>query len=41
MAAVGARTSRIEIGTVVIDMCYENPFYLVEDAGATNKYGGN
>ena len=26
LAAVGARTSRIEIGTGVIDMRYENPF---------------
>src|SRR3954465_7067277 len=30
----GGRTSRIEIGTAVIDMRYENPFYMVEDAGA-------
>jgi alkanesulfonate monooxygenase SsuD/methylene tetrahydromethanopterin reductase-like flavin-dependent oxidoreductase (luciferase family) len=27
MAAVGARTKRIEIGTAVIDMRYENPLY--------------
>jgi len=27
LAAVGAKTSRIEIGTAVIDMRYENPFY--------------
>src|SRR5579885_3204131 len=33
LAAVGARTSRIELGTAVIDMRYENPFYMVEDAG--------
>ena len=26
LAAIGARTSRIEIGTGVIDMRYENPF---------------
>ncbi|RUX95337.1 LLM class flavin-dependent oxidoreductase, partial [Mesorhizobium sp. M7D.F.Ca.US.004.01.2.1] len=26
-AAVGAKTSRIEIGTAVIDMRYENPLY--------------
>ncbi len=25
LAAIGARTSRIEIGTAVIDMRYENP----------------
>src|SRR5476649_1497544 len=36
VAAVGARTSRIEIGTAVIDMRYENPFYMVEDAGAAD-----
>ena len=36
LAAVGARTSRIEIGTGVIDMRYENPFYMVEDAGAAD-----
>src|SRR5687767_15981990 len=36
LAAVGARTSRIEIGTAVIDMRYENPLYMVEDAGAAD-----
>src|SRR5487761_910607 len=36
MAAVGARTSRIEIGTAVIDMRYENPYYMAEDAGAAD-----
>src|ERR1700746_534698 len=36
LAAIGARTSRIEIGTGVIDMRYENPFYMIEDAGATD-----
>ena len=36
LAAVGARTSRIEIGTAVIDMRYENPLYTVEDAGAAD-----
>ena len=36
LAAVGARTSRIEIGTGVIDMRYENPFYMVENAGAAD-----
>lgn len=35
-AAIGARTSRIEIGTGVIDMRYENPMYLAEDAGAAD-----
>ena len=28
LAAIGARTSRIEIGTAVIDMRYENPLYM-------------
>jgi alkanesulfonate monooxygenase SsuD/methylene tetrahydromethanopterin reductase-like flavin-dependent oxidoreductase (luciferase family) len=36
LAAVGARTSTIEIGTAVIDMRYENPLYMVEDAGAAD-----
>jgi alkanesulfonate monooxygenase SsuD/methylene tetrahydromethanopterin reductase-like flavin-dependent oxidoreductase (luciferase family) len=37
---VGARTQRIEIGTGVIDMRYENPFYMAEDAGAADLIGG-
>ena len=36
LAAVGARTRRIEIGTGVIDMRYENPFYMIEDAGSAD-----
>ena len=36
LAAVGARTTRIEIGTAVIDMRYENPLYMAEDAGAAD-----
>ncbi len=36
LAAVGARTERIEIGTAVIDMRYENPLYMAEDAGAAD-----
>ena len=36
LAAVGARTNKIEIGTAVIDMRYENPLYMVEDAGAAD-----
>jgi alkanesulfonate monooxygenase SsuD/methylene tetrahydromethanopterin reductase-like flavin-dependent oxidoreductase (luciferase family) len=36
LAAVGARTSSIEIGTAVIDMRYENPYYMAEDAGAAD-----
>ena len=40
LAAVAARTKRIEIGTGVIDMRYENPFYMVEDAGAADIISG-
>jgi alkanesulfonate monooxygenase SsuD/methylene tetrahydromethanopterin reductase-like flavin-dependent oxidoreductase (luciferase family) len=40
LAAVGSRTSRIEIGTGVIDMRYENPFYMAEDAGAADVIAG-
>src|SRR5688572_23880371 len=36
LAAAGARTSRIELGTAVIDMRYENPLYMAEDAGAAD-----
>ncbi|CAM5187330.1 hypothetical protein CDEF62S_04733 [Castellaniella defragrans] len=40
LAAVGAKTQRIEIGTAVIDMRYENPFYMAEDAGAADLIAG-
>ena len=40
LAAVGARTRRIEIGTAVIDMRYENPLYMIEDAGAADIIAG-
>ena len=40
LAAVGARTSRIEIGTAVIDMRYENPLYMTENAGAADLIAG-
>src|SRR5215208_7079635 len=40
LAAVGARTTRIEMGTAVIDMRYENPFYMAEDAGAADLIAG-
>jgi len=40
LAAVGAKTSRIEIGTAVIDMRYENPLYIAEDAGAADLIAG-
>ncbi|WP_375491380.1 LLM class flavin-dependent oxidoreductase [uncultured Jatrophihabitans sp.] len=40
LAAVGARTRRIEIGTGVIDMRYENPLYMAEDAGSADLISG-
>jgi alkanesulfonate monooxygenase SsuD/methylene tetrahydromethanopterin reductase-like flavin-dependent oxidoreductase (luciferase family) len=40
LAAIGARTSRIEIGTGVIDMRYENPLYMAEDAGGADVISG-
>jgi alkanesulfonate monooxygenase SsuD/methylene tetrahydromethanopterin reductase-like flavin-dependent oxidoreductase (luciferase family) len=40
LSAIGAKTSKIEIGTGVIDMRYENPLYMVEDAGATDLIAG-
>lgn len=36
LSAIGAKTSKIEIGTGVIDMRYENPLYMVEDAGSAD-----
>lgn len=36
LATVGAKTKRIEIGTAVIDMRYENPLYMAENAGAAD-----
>ena len=36
LAAMAARTSRIEIGTGVIDMRYETPIYMAEEAAATD-----
>ncbi len=41
LAAVGARTGKIEIGTGVIDMRYENPYYMAEDAGAADLISGS
>ena len=32
LAAIGANTNRIEIGTAVIDMRYENPLYMAGGA---------
>src|ERR1700749_4910956 len=40
LAAAGARTKRIELGTAVIDMRYENPLYMAEDAGAADLIAG-
>jgi alkanesulfonate monooxygenase SsuD/methylene tetrahydromethanopterin reductase-like flavin-dependent oxidoreductase (luciferase family) len=36
LSAIGARTRRIEIGTGVIDMRYENPLYMAEEAAAAD-----
>lgn len=36
LSAIAARTRRIEIGTGVIDMRYENPLYMAETAGAAD-----
>lgn len=40
LAAIGTRTTRIEIGTAVVDLRYENPFYMAETAGATDLICG-
>jgi alkanesulfonate monooxygenase SsuD/methylene tetrahydromethanopterin reductase-like flavin-dependent oxidoreductase (luciferase family) len=40
LAAMAARTRRIEVGTGVIDMRYENPLYMAEDAGAADLISG-
>jgi len=40
LAACGARTRRIEIGTAVVDMRYENPLYMAEDAGSADVISG-
>lgn len=40
LAAIGARTNEIEIGTGVIDMRYENPHYMAEDAGSADLIAG-
>jgi alkanesulfonate monooxygenase SsuD/methylene tetrahydromethanopterin reductase-like flavin-dependent oxidoreductase (luciferase family) len=36
LTAIGVRTRRIEIGTGVIDMRYENPLYMAEEAAAAD-----
>ncbi|WP_210481478.1 LLM class flavin-dependent oxidoreductase [Naasia sp. SYSU D00948] len=40
LAAMAARTSTIELGTGVIDLRYENPLYLAEEAAATDLLSG-
>jgi alkanesulfonate monooxygenase SsuD/methylene tetrahydromethanopterin reductase-like flavin-dependent oxidoreductase (luciferase family) len=40
LAAIGAKTRHIEIGTAVIDMRYENPHYMAEDSGAADLIAG-
>ncbi|WP_207457141.1 LLM class flavin-dependent oxidoreductase [Herbiconiux sp. SYSU D00978] len=40
LSAIGARTSRIEIGTGVIDMRYENPLYAAEEAAVADLISG-
>jgi alkanesulfonate monooxygenase SsuD/methylene tetrahydromethanopterin reductase-like flavin-dependent oxidoreductase (luciferase family) len=40
LAAIGVRTARIEIGTAVIDMRYENPLYMAEDAASADLLAG-
>src|SRR5580765_5413828 len=40
LAAIGAKTRSIEIGTAVIDMRYENPYYMAENAGAADLIAG-
>ena len=40
LAAIGVKTSRIEIGTGVIDMRYESPLYMAETAAAADLLSG-
>jgi alkanesulfonate monooxygenase SsuD/methylene tetrahydromethanopterin reductase-like flavin-dependent oxidoreductase (luciferase family) len=40
LAASGAKTRKIELGTAVIDMRYENSHYMAEDAGAADLIAG-
>jgi alkanesulfonate monooxygenase SsuD/methylene tetrahydromethanopterin reductase-like flavin-dependent oxidoreductase (luciferase family) len=40
LAAIAARTEHIEVGTGVIDMRYENPLYLAEEAAAVDLISG-
>ncbi|NLA65931.1 MAG: LLM class flavin-dependent oxidoreductase [Leucobacter sp.] len=40
LTAMAARTKHIEVGTGVIDMRYENPLYLAEEAAALDLISG-
>jgi alkanesulfonate monooxygenase SsuD/methylene tetrahydromethanopterin reductase-like flavin-dependent oxidoreductase (luciferase family) len=40
LAAIGVRTKHIEIGTGVIDLRYENPLYMAEDAAVADLLSG-
>jgi alkanesulfonate monooxygenase SsuD/methylene tetrahydromethanopterin reductase-like flavin-dependent oxidoreductase (luciferase family) len=40
LAAIAARTRHIEVGTGVIDMRYENPLYLAEEAASVDLISG-
>jgi len=40
LSAMAVRTRRIEIGTGVIDMRYENPLYMAEEAAAVDLLSG-
>lgn len=40
LSAIAARTTTIEMGTAVVDMRYENPLYLAEEAAATDLISG-
>ena len=40
LATIAAKTSRLEFGTGVVDMRYENPLYLAEEAAATDILSG-
>ena len=40
LAAMGARTSRVELGTGVINMRYENPLYMAEAAATADLIAG-